>query len=162
VQSGRSVGQARLRAGRVGRPNVVWKTAGSRSSSLKTAAAPGGDVWREVLQATRHSSGAYGFRVWNPPILDDDEPNYIEWSSDHPVFAADILTEGLRDRGIIEASLSKQQKHYCLICQRSTNVFSRIPFARCTRARRFPSRVDWPALIPLFWIVHTTTASVAS
>ena len=72
---------------------------------MKTAAAPGGDVWREVLQATRHSSGAYGFRVWNPPILDDDEPNYIEWSSDHPVFAAEILdqlTEGLRDRGIIE------------------------------------------------------------
>ena len=63
----------------------------------------GGSAWPEVLQATRHSNGTYDFQIWNPPASEDDEPNYIEWSSDEPVFAAEILeqlTEGLRDRGI--------------------------------------------------------------
>jgi len=63
----------------------------------------GGSAWREVLQATQHSSGSYDFQIWNPPTSEDDEPYYIEWSSDKPVFAAEILdqlTQGLRDRGI--------------------------------------------------------------
>jgi len=63
----------------------------------------GGSAWPEVLQATQNSNGAYDFRIWNPPTSEDDEPNYIEWSSDEPVFAAEILeqlTEGLADRGI--------------------------------------------------------------
>ena len=63
----------------------------------------GGSAWPEVLQATQNSNGAYDFRIWNPPTSEDDEPNYIEWSSDESVFAAEILeqlTKGLVDRGI--------------------------------------------------------------
>src|SRR5262245_51599980 len=63
----------------------------------------GGGVWLEVLQAVQNSAGTFDFRIWNPPESEDDEPNYIEWSSYEPVFAAEILeqlTEGLVDRGI--------------------------------------------------------------
>jgi hypothetical protein len=64
----------------------------------------GGGAWLEVLQATQHSNGTYDFQIWNPPISEDDE-GYVEWSSDKPAFAAEILeqlTTGLRDRGIQE------------------------------------------------------------
>jgi hypothetical protein len=60
----------------------------------------GGGTWPEVLQATQNSNGTYDFQIWHPPTSEGDEPNYIEWSSDEPVFAAEILeqlTEGLVD-----------------------------------------------------------------
>jgi hypothetical protein len=65
----------------------------------------GGSAWPEVMQATQHPNGTYDFRIWNPPTSEDDEPSYIEWSSDEPVFAAEILeqlTSGLVGRGIRE------------------------------------------------------------
>ena len=46
----------------------------------------GGSAWREVMQVTEHSNGTYDFRIWNPPTSEDDELNWIEWSSDQPVF----------------------------------------------------------------------------
>jgi hypothetical protein len=63
----------------------------------------GGGAWPEVLQATQNSNGTYDFQIWNPPTGEGDEPSDIEWSSDEPVFPAEILeqlTEGLVDRGI--------------------------------------------------------------
>jgi hypothetical protein len=63
----------------------------------------GGGAWPEVLQATQNSNGTYDFQIWNPPTSEGDEPDYIEWSSSEPVFAAGILeqlAEGLVDRGI--------------------------------------------------------------
>lgn len=63
----------------------------------------GGSAFAEVLQATQHSNGTYDFQIWNLPTSQDDEPSYIEWSSDEPVFAAEILeqlTEGVTGRGI--------------------------------------------------------------
>jgi hypothetical protein len=70
---------------------------------FENSGGPGGDVWREVLQAIQNANGTYDFQIWNPPTSEDEEPNYIEWSSDEPVFAAEILeqlTEGLVARGI--------------------------------------------------------------
>jgi hypothetical protein len=75
----------------------------------------GGSAWPEVLQATQHSNGTYDFRIWNPPTSEDDEPSYIEWSSDEPVFAAEILeqlTEGLVDREFEKSSFSKR---HCIL-----------------------------------------------
>jgi hypothetical protein len=70
---------------------------------FENCGSPASGVWLEVLQATQNSNGTYDFRIWNPPTSEDDDPSYIEWSSDEPVFAAEILeqlTKGLGDRGI--------------------------------------------------------------
>ena len=51
--------------------------------------------WSKAKSALETASGVSGWWL--------HEPNYIEWSSEEPVFAAEILeqlTEGLADRGI--------------------------------------------------------------
>lgn len=70
---------------------------------FENSGGPASGAWSEVLQATQNSNGTYDFRIWNPPTSEDDDPSYIEWSSDEPAFAAEILeqlTDGLLDRGI--------------------------------------------------------------
>lgn len=60
------------------------------------------------------ADGRYKFSVWNPPVNDDEEPNWIEWESAEavapPCIFAELL-EGISERGLraefaLEAALA--------------------------------------------------------
>lgn len=61
------------------------------------------DVWTELFQFARTEEGNYEFQIWNPPVDEDDQPHWIEWSSVEAVPASGILQQlfdGISDRGL--------------------------------------------------------------
>ena len=61
------------------------------------------DVWTELFQFARTDDENYEFRIWNPPVDEDDNPYWIEWESAEVVPPSGILQElfdGISDRGL--------------------------------------------------------------
>jgi hypothetical protein len=66
-------------------------------------------AWKEHLQIASAGEEQYLLRVFNPPISDEDEPNWIEWETFDPVPLQGIrqaLRDWASDRGVNDEAVA--------------------------------------------------------